>query len=291
MQAQCDIAEAKNRELLERNRVLHSSLFPLYGVEGHVEAAEEATESSYVSYLAQVHAIREEIEQAKNASMEELNATLKERLARLEDIKNQFAQVRQGVLKDAESFRSHQSIPARVVTEVEEKLLEKSAEVEDARKVMLTLKRRLATLQSLIKARERLADNLTVMDYEQLKIENQASKDSLNKTEQDLSDATAKFAELVHLNAHYSARLQIFGNDKVKLELTLKGLKEEHTVQRDLLFSTKKERDGFRVAAGRAKKSSEISKNKVLVSDFEKNKDILKNLELQAHALKMTLQL
>jgi Domain of unknown function (DUF4201) len=279
MQEKCDEAEARNRELRERNIVLHNAIGSWSGIDLQSAQAETVSETEYLSLLVQVDEIRRRA--PVNDELSKLEQTLSERKLNLQELKDKFRSLQVETLKNAETFRSRKPIPLKTINEIEDQAIEKAAELDEAQRAHITLKRRLSCVDKLIRKK--------VMDFEQLKIENQVLKDSFANNQEELTESKSKLSTLVHLKAHHHARIATLKIQRAKQAEELQRLIATHRAQREAVIATKKDRDRLRASAADSRRLANLAKNTLLVQDVAKNEKLINDLETQVQALTLTL--
>jgi len=178
-------------------------------------------------------------------------------------------------------------IPTKTIESVKEKAASKATEVDEARKAHLSLQRRLAAVERGIKKSDEISENVTVTDFEQLKIETQALKENLAKNEEELSGHQKKLVRLVHFKAHFQAKISNLKTAKDGLESEFEKIGEFHKTQRLAVIEAKKSRAEIQAATSEKKKKLKISKNEGLTRDFGKNEEKTEKLRAEISALKM----
>lgn len=84
-------------------------------------------------------------------------------------------ELKREVAKKAAFSRTDKPIPEKQIDEWEERELEKNKILQELRLDILKLRNTLAKNQKILKKKEELAEGLHLIDFEQLKIENQVA--------------------------------------------------------------------------------------------------------------------
>merc|ERR1712232_301821 len=103
--------------------------------------------------------------------------------------------------------RTGKKIPEKIIQEVEEFELDKDAEVEEVRGSNISLKNRLAKLEQQLRKKDELAENLHVIDFEQLKIENQTLNEKIEERNEELQKFRKKMTKTVQVLTHVKEKL------------------------------------------------------------------------------------
>merc|ERR1712216_527396 len=121
-------------------------------------------------------------QQVKAARMsEELKNQLEEKRAKAMECRDSFRDFKRSVARNAEYSRTGKKTPLNIIQEIEDLELDKDAEVEEVRGANISLKNRLAKLELMLRKKDELAENLHVIDFEQLKIENQTLNEKIEE--------------------------------------------------------------------------------------------------------------
>eukprot|EP00913_Durusdinium_trenchii_P018066 g16976.t1 len=143
-----------------------------------------------------------------------------------------------------------------LLEEVEEFELDKDAEVEEVRGSNISLKNRLAKLEQALRNKDELAENLHVIDFEQLKIENQQLNEKIEERNEELHKLRKKTIVTVQIITHMR-------------EKALQQLDQDLGAQRDLVTKTKHERDEHRQEYASLKQQTGIMNSEHLTKDFK----------------------
>lgn len=133
-------------------------------------------EHKYLNTLANVHQVRfnlRETQERYNKMATELQEKLNEKQSRCAEITKQFKELKRTVALNSYLSRTGKKIDPGKLVEWEEKDDAKDAELHQCRLRNIALRNRLANREKALKNKEKLADGLHLIDFEQLKIENQ----------------------------------------------------------------------------------------------------------------------
>lgn len=254
----------------------------------HLEKQNEIpmTEPKYLNTLAHVHQIRLDLKQTQdryNEMARELQLKLDEKQAKCYEIRKAFMDLKREVCRKAAYSRTDKPIHEGLVEEWEERENEKSKELQLLRLENLRLRNHLAKNQKVLKKKEELAEGLHLIDYEQLKIENQTLNEKIEERNEDLHKLKKKNTNTVQILTHFKEKLQfvIQENEKLKKEGELKedelnGLRKKLNETKDLRKKLKTQNQTLRQQTG-------IMNSKYLSRDFE---DLKGNLKDERNQLK-----
>jgi len=120
----------------------------------------------------------------------ELQAKLNEKQTKCEEIEHQFKELKRSVAKNAVFSRT------------------KDSEVHQYRLQNIQLRNQLANCEKVLKKKEQLADGLHLIDFEQLKIENQTLNEKIEERNEELSKLSWKIRTAVIIVSHTREKLQ-----------------------------------------------------------------------------------
>merc|ERR1711874_266076 len=96
-------------------------------------------------------------------------------------------------------------------------------------------------LEQMLRKKDELAENLHVIDFEQLKIENQTLNEKIEERNEELHKLRKKTVVTVQTITHMREKVQFVQQEYQALKQQLAQLESDLTAQRDVVGSTKKE--------------------------------------------------
>ena len=121
-----------------------------------------------------------------NKMASELQAKLNEKQAKCHEIEQQFKELKRSVAQNAIFSRTGQKIQKKTLDEWEESETTHDQEVNQYRLQNIALRNRLANKEKILKKKDQLADGLHLIDFEQLKIENQTLNEKIEERNEEL---------------------------------------------------------------------------------------------------------
>jgi len=237
------------------------------------------TEPKYLNTLAHVHQIRLDLKQTQdryNDMARELQYKLDEKQAKCFEIRKAFMDLKKEVCKKAAFSRTDKAIPDGLIEEWRDREDDKSKELQLLRLENLRLRNHLAKNQKVLKKKEELAEGLHLIDYEQLKIENQTLNEKIEERNEDLHKLKKKNTNTVQILTHFKEKLQfvIQENEKLKVEgedkeSVLIKLRKDLNDLKDSKKDLKNQNQQLRQQTG-------IMNSKYLSRDFENLNVVLK---------------
>lgn len=149
----------------------------------------------------------------------------------------------------------------------------------------ISLKNKLAKVEVNLKKRDELAEGLHVVDFEQLKVENQTLNEKIEERQEELRRLRKKTLSRVQISTHLKEKLVYVArqNDALRGELGL--LEQSVTERREAVGGVKKERDDSRGELGKMKEQVGISSNTKMEVDFEDRKKRIGELKSEIDKL------
>merc|ERR1719223_538798 len=249
----------------------------------------KVTEHKYQNVLLHVHQVRLRLrlQQVKAARMsEELKNQLEAKRQKAIECRDPFQEFKRQVARHAEYARTGKKIPEKIIQEVEEFELDKDAEVEEVRGSNISLKNRLAKLEQMLRKKDELAENLHVIDFEQLKIENQTLNEKIEERNEELHKLRKKTIVTVQIITHMREKVQFVQGEYCALKSELAQLELDLTAQRDTVTKTKHERDDIRAENAKYRQQTGITNSEGLSRDYEARDTYIKQLTADIAAFK-----
>ncbi|XP_078388031.1 cilia- and flagella-associated protein 184 [Cetorhinus maximus] len=163
---------------------------------------------------------------------------------------------------------------------------QKEKEMRQVRFLTIKLKNKLKFYEHQLKAKEELAGGLNLIDYEQLKIENQSYSEKIEERNEEVTKMRKKVAVTIGVMTHIKEKLEYVEVENVEKKTQLMDLEAVVAQKREILTKTKQARDRVRAANFKLKEKCGLLCNKVLLRDFEDNVDTSDRLRQRLEVLK-----
>jgi len=147
------------------------------------------TEQKYDIAVQEMEEVRDEIERTKSNSeklLDSLRASMEECDVRIAEIKKDAYEFKRDIVTGAENFRTGKTIAEKAVRYMEEKLRAKGAMAEKLRLKNMTLKTQIQKMDTQLQQKEDMGEVLHVIDFDQLKIENQQYLEKIEERNNEL---------------------------------------------------------------------------------------------------------
>lgn len=139
------------------------------------------------------------------------------------------------IAKAAENSRTGKRIPPSIIKQFEITESKKEQELMRVRLRHLTLRAQLRKLEQALRKKEQLADGLHLIDFEQLKIENQTLQEKIEERNEELQKLRKKTTSTVQVLTHVKEKLQFVQGENQVLKQELAELDAKLSAQRDRL--------------------------------------------------------
>jgi len=246
-------------------------------------------EQRYVKYMAQLEDLRNEemMEHERyQREIEDLKTACHKAEKEVEEELESFRLYKREVALGAVNSRTGKSLTLKDIEFLEARETQKTAEVVAVRLENIKLKNRLKKREQQLKAKEELAEGLHLIDFEQLKIENQTYNEKIEERNEELLKLRKKITSTVQVLTHLKEKLQFVQAENQVQKANLKVLESNVANKRDILSRTKQARDALRIDNQKLRQNCGMLGNEALLRDFEQRKDESELLEQKLDRLK-----
>lgn len=245
-------------------------------------------ESSLNSVLTGITSSRIKIAQ-QMADYDQLSHDLQTRLDDREfkatEISESFAAFKREILAKAENTRTNRPLSNRLVKQFAKAQAARDEDLERVRLRNISMRRQLARLEKQLRAREQLAEGLHMIDFEQLKVENQTLYEKIEERTEELTKLKRKKNNTVQVLTHVREKLRCIENNNHALNNHLSGVENETMSKRGGLTGTKKDRDLVREDNKELRRKQGFSSSTGLLTDFEKRVKALGDMKARISEL------
>jgi len=256
------------------------------------EAANERTaekEKVLMETLSGIVASRAKIDQ-QTADYDQLAHDLQTRLDDREykanEISESFGQFKSEILAKAENARTSRPLSKRLVKQFEVAQAKRDEDLERARLRNISMRTSLLRLERQLRGREQLAEGLHMIDFEQLKVENQTLYEKIEERTEELTKLNRKKTNTVQVLTHVREKLRFIEKTNVQLNRELSVVENETMSRRGALTGGKKTRDSVRDDNKELRRKQGFASSSGLLVDYEQRTRALGD----AHALLKELQ-
>ncbi|TPX34310.1 hypothetical protein SmJEL517_g03011 [Synchytrium microbalum] len=198
----------------------------------------------------------------------------------------EFTSYKRRIAKESENSRTGQPIPFKAIDSIEILESRKDAEVSAVQLEHIRLKNRLKRCELALKQREELADGLHLIDFEQLKIENQAYNEKIEERNEELLKLRKKITTVVQILTHVREKLQFVQTENEVLKKQMLAIDAQVSDGRDALPAAKRKRDSLKAAGLDLKTRNGLLGSKDLLRDHESKVDATEKISFKLEMLK-----
>jgi len=119
-------------------------------------------------------------------NVQDMKSKLQEKEAKGREVKESFIQFKREIAKEAENTRTGKKMSDKVISEYEQEELARDRKLERIRLKNIMLGNHLLNLEKNLQEKEKLKDGLHLIDFEQLKIENQTFNEKIEERNEEL---------------------------------------------------------------------------------------------------------
>ena len=284
-------------QLNQQNQALQHKLAEYFKKKKTEEARHEVDknvtdqEQRYMKYVNNLEELRQQqmVEQEEyNERLEEMKERKAEKQAKVEEEWQKSIEFKKSVAAAAINSRSGRPIPPKDIEIYEINERKKEAEVAQVRLENIKLKNRLLKQEMQLKQKEELAEGLHLIDFEQLKIENQTYNEKIEERNEELLKLRKKITSTVQVLTHLKEKLQFVQAENQVKKQQLTDVDLEVAKKRDILSRTKQTRDALRHDNAKLQQKCGLLGNYDLLRDFEETHDEGDDLKSRLEVLKRT---
>eukprot|EP00878_Enallax_costatus_P032172 GHUV01035284.1.p1 GENE.GHUV01035284.1~~GHUV01035284.1.p1 ORF type:complete len:447 (+),score=170.33 GHUV01035284.1:36-1376(+) len=249
----------------------------------------DGADARYRSALKMWTELREERERVtahNQVQIFEMKSVLEGRIRRAEDIAATFARFKREVCLSAEHSKTGRPVGEKVLQQLEQKERSVEEEVQRVRLKNIHLANALKKLEATLRDKEQLAEGLHMIDFEQLKIENQSLNEKIEERNEELIKLRKKTTITVQILTHMKEKLQFVEGENEDLQQQLQQLESELAGRRDELAGVKANRDKLRQQGRKIKETNVYVSDPMLLHDMQAQKERRDDLMMEIESLK-----
>ncbi|OCT96698.1 coiled-coil domain-containing protein 96 [Xenopus laevis] len=250
-------------------------------------------EQRYLKYLTSLEDMKKKnVEDAAmhQQQIEELSAQCLEVVSRVDKEWTSFQEHKKSIAvlayKKSGAGKHVSSAFIETLAQLQGKEDRKEKEVTQVHLENIKLKNQIYQFQSALRSKEELAEGLHLIDFEQLKIENQTYNEKIEERNEELLKLRKKITSTVHTLTHVKEKLQFMQAENQEKKDQLMEVEAILANKRDILTKTKQARDSLRRDNLKLKQQSGLLDNKLLLKDFEDKVDATEVMSQKLESLK-----
>ncbi|RDD40624.1 Coiled-coil domain-containing protein 96 [Trichoplax sp. H2] len=248
-------------------------------------------EQRYLKYMSTLEELHKEETRVKENIQEQIEELVKKRDDKQDKVsqaRNEFTGFKKEAAKNAINSRSGKTIPQKDIDQYLALELRKDNEVMQVRLENIKSKNKLKKREVQLKQKEELAEGLHLIDFEQLKIENQTYNEKIEERNEEILKLRKKITSTVQVLTHVKEKLQFVQAETGDLKDDLKEVEVHVAQKRDILSRNKQVRDALRIENVKLREKCGLLGNEPLLRDYEEKKDEGDYLLMRLEQLKMT---
>jgi hypothetical protein len=191
------------------------------------------------------------------------------------EIGSSFKEFKREILAKAVNSRTGKSISKRLINQFEMIEQKHEEDLERVRLKNISLRTALRKLERALRAKEHLAEGLHMIDFEQLKIENQTLNEKIEERNEELAKLKRKKTVTVQVLTHVREKLRFIDKSNSVGRSELEGFENQSLSMRAVLTDTKRDRDRFKIENKELKRQQGFATSDLLLVDYESRKGML----------------
>ncbi|XP_061106695.1 coiled-coil domain-containing protein 96 [Conger conger] len=253
------------------------------------EEADADHERRYRKSVVAVEALTQEAERSAGRhrrQIEELRARMQATVDRADAERRAFAGLKKDTAVAALSLRVGRQAALAEAEQIQACERRKEAELTQVRLENIKLRNAMQRTEARLAVSADLTGSLHLIDFEQLKIENQTYEDKIEERNEELVKLRRKVGRGVQTLTHVTAKLQLLQvenqaqvRQRAEVDAAVNGM-------RDTLIRSKQVRDGIRSDTLQLRQRSGLLGNETLLHDFEEKVDRSETMGEKLEALK-----
>jgi len=216
----------------------------------------------------------------------DLQTRLDEKEYKANEISRSFREFKREIMINSENSRTGKPMSVKVVDQFEISELKKDEEAERVRLKNINLRMSLKKLEAKLRAKEQLAEGLHLIDFEQLKIENQTLNEKIEERNEELHKLRKKNTTTVQVLTHIKEKLQAVTKDNGVVRGKLADLDAQLNIARDKSTKLKAARESVRAENALLKQKQGFANSDLLVVDYETRKEKMEEMMARMTELK-----
>jgi chromosome segregation ATPase len=189
-------------------------------------------------------------------------------------------------LNKAENSRTGQGITQKQMQHFEMSELKHEEDLERVRLRNISLRTTFRKLERTLRAREQLAEGLHMIDFEQLKIENQTLNEKIEERNEELSKLKRKKTTTVQVLTHIREKLRFIEQANETNASQLAELENTTTDLRNVVTADKLFRDQLRAENKELRAKQGFATSDLLLVDYENRCNKVEQLKAATNELK-----
>ncbi|XP_007456933.1 PREDICTED: coiled-coil domain-containing protein 96 [Lipotes vexillifer] len=271
-----------------RKKGLDAAEVPEKGAEPEAPEKEQA----YLRHLAMLeHLRKQESDDLRwyHRELDQLKRQCEEKLSRVEEEWRRLQALKKQVVMQAMGscrMRGGRQAALREVGQIQALEDKKEKAISAVRLENVQLKQSLVHFENRLRAQEDLTEGLLLIDFEQLKTENQTLHEKVEERNEELLKLRSKVTNHVQIITHVKEKLHFVDTENACKKSELMEIEAQVALKRDILTKTKQARDSLRIDNIKLNQKCGLLGKEALLRDMEEVVDRTEELSQRLEALK-----
>lgn len=279
--------QVRNQSITIQRKIIEE--FQKFGKDDSSASGVPDFTNRYLEALDKFEVKMGELEKARSLFNEEMQS-LQKRTEVADNIRlekeREFQKIREMAGKNAIMTRTNRPIGAAILNSKENRLAKAENDLENYRIDFLLTKNKHKKTEEELEQQDQLSEGLHLIDFEQLKIENQSLNEKKAEKSQDLEKIRKKIVTNAHILTHVKEKLAFVRKQKEILTQEQCDMETRYGESRAKLASARAQRDKVRDDNSSLKKSSGLIGMTDLLYDFENRSNELEMIQDKISELK-----
>ncbi|KAH8861273.1 Coiled-coil domain-containing protein [Schistosoma japonicum] len=284
LQLQTKLAEYFRRKKVEAADQ-ESTRSSISGSTGDPTIDYEQKYNKYLLNLADLHHQYKMMQVSYNQQIEELKSQCETQQAEVDKAYAEFMEFKYNIAKKSIFSHTRKPINPKVLTSIFTTEQNKEAIVREVRLENIKLKNELAKLEAQLKSKSELSEGLHLIDFEQLKIENQTYNAKIEERNEEICKLKHKISNTVQIMTHVKEKLQAVLEDNINQRKKLDDIETDLKLNRDQLAKMKQTKERLRTENARLRGSCGLLGKNDLLLNYE---DVFDSVLNKRHSLEET---
>lgn len=285
--AKAEYIQLRNQTILIQRKLLE--LFPALGFDDASSSGVGDFPHRYQDALDNLDALREELNETREhyeGELQALQMQCAEGDRRRIEREDEFRKLREAAGKGSIVARTNKPIKQTDLNLKETQLSAKEFELEQARIEFIRTKNKFKQVDDELNKQDQLSEGLHLIDFEQLKIENQTLNEKKAEKNQDLVKIEDKIRINAHMLTHVKEKLAFVRRQKAARQQEEQDKDDEYAQSRAKLATARIKRDYTRDHNASLKKASGLIGMTDLLYDYENKSNELELMQDRVTELK-----
>jgi hypothetical protein len=209
----------------------------------------------------------------------EMQRQLERKELKVNELQESLRDFKRKVCRSAQNSRTGDPIPRSLIQQFEAVEAQKDEDLEKVRLKNIHLNMNLQRLEAEVAKKEQLAEGLHLIDFEQLKIENQSFNEKIEERSGEIEKFKRKRIMTVQVLSHLRMKVYALGRDMEEKAKELSDTEQVLSQKRDKLSSLKRFREQLKKEVQQLKVQQGFSSTDLLILDFQFQRGEMEDLE------------